>query len=571
MEDKALQMGKSSTAGSFFLLIGVVGSTVILALGTLILAGLLTPDELGLYGIVLLPSTAIAFFRDLGVNSAMTQKIASLRAENKINEIHDVMRAGIIFELLSGTLCALACFALAQPIATTLNRPDAAPLIALMSLAIFASAIVSAATATFIGFEKMKLNSFTQILQALIKTLLGPLLVILGFSVLGAVLGMVASVIVGGITSILLVYFVLFRSLRKTKVGKSSIIHNLFSLLKYGIPLTLSNIVVGVLPQIFIFFMALYAGDNMMGNYFAASYFSVLVTFISFPISTALFPAFSKLNPQKEPELVKTVFSSSVKYTALFLIPTTMLLIALATPLVNTLFPQNGILQFLSIEGVKQFIDGIKQFLFAVNAPKFPYAPIFLAVSSIVNLFVLLGHVSLVAFQTGIGKTTQIMKQSILSLAISLPFAYAIITYFGTFSGVNSELYAVIGGIIAIMVSTIPGLVWGLIWSWKNYHIKADFKNSGKIFVASLTATITAYAFSRFFNASYPILLFAGTLLFLLVYIIITPLIGAINQADIDNLKLMSSELGIISKILKIPLKVMQKLCKPPKNKKPSQ
>jgi O-antigen/teichoic acid export membrane protein len=494
----------------------------------------------------------------------MTQKIASLRVENKTSEIHDVMLSGIIFELLSGILCALTCFALAQPIAAILNRPDAASLIALMSLTIFASAIVSAATATFVGFEKMKLNSFTQILQALIKTLLGPALVILGFSVLGAVLGMVASVVVGGLTSILLTYFVLFKSLRKSKVGKCDIIHNLSSLLKYGIPLTLSNIVVGVLPQIFIFFMALYAGDGMMGNYFAAAYFSVLVTFISFPISTALFPAFSKLNPQKEPELVKTVFSSSVKYTALFLIPTTMLLIALAAPLVNTLFPQNGILQFLSI-------DGIKQFLFAVNAPKFPYAPIFLAVSSIVNLFVLLGHVSLVAFQTGIGKTKQIMKQSILSLAISLPFAYAIITYFGTFSNANSELLVVIGGIIAIMISTIPGLSWGLIWSWKNYHIKADFKNSGKIFVASLTAAITAYAFSIFFNASYPILLFAGTLLFLLVYLIITPLIGAINQADIDNLKLMSSELGIISKILKIPLKFMQKLCKSPKNKKPIQ
>jgi hypothetical protein len=29
--DKALQMGKSSTAGSFYLLIGVVASTVIMA------------------------------------------------------------------------------------------------------------------------------------------------------------------------------------------------------------------------------------------------------------------------------------------------------------------------------------------------------------------------------------------------------------------------------------------------------------------------------------------------------------------------------------------------------------
>ncbi|MCL2642487.1 MAG: oligosaccharide flippase family protein [Candidatus Bathyarchaeota archaeon] len=560
-EDKALQMGKSSTAGSFFLLIGVVGSTVIMALGSLILASLLTPEELGLYSLVLIPSAVIAFFRDLGVNSAMTQKIASLRAANKTSEIHDVILSGVVFELLSGTLFAIVCFCLAQPLASLLNRPDAAPLIALMSISIFVSAIVSAATATFVGFEKMKFNSFTQILQAIIKTLLGPLMVILGFSVFGVVLGSIVSVAAGGLIGIVLVYFALFRPLRKSKVGGCNVKRTLIPLLRYGMPLTVPSLVVGVLPQIFAFFMGMYAGDGMIGNYYISTNFSVLVTFISFPVSTALFPAFSKLNPQKEPELVRTVFSSSVKYTALLLIPTTMILMALSTPLVHTLFPQDGLIQTLLYGDKMQYLFGVN------NTPKFPYAPIFLAVSSIANLLVLFGHVSLSAFQTGIGKTKQVMKQSVLSLAISLPFSYAVITYFGTFGGVGNELLVVIGGIFAVLVSIIPGLIWGLIWAWKNYHVKADFKNSGKIFTASLIASIVAYTFSTFFNASYPILLFAGALLFLLVYLIVIPLIGAVNYADIDNLKMMSSELGIVSKILKIPLQLMQKLCKPPKNK----
>ena len=559
MEDKALQMGKTSTVGSFFLLIGVVGSTIIMALGTLILAGLLSDAELGLYGIVLIPSTTIAFFRDLGVNSAMTQRIASLRAANKTSEIQDVIFAGLIFEILSGILLALTCFVIANPLAILLNRPDASSLIALMSVSIFASAIVSAASAIFIGFEKMKLNSFTQIFQALIKTLLGPLLVFLGFSVLGAVLGLVVSITAGGLISIILVYFALFRPLHKAKTTKCNVTQTLMPLLKYGVPLTLSNIVVGVLPQIFTFFMALYASDGIMGNYFAAMYFSVFVTFISFPISTALFPAFSKLNPEKESELIKTVFSSSVKYTSILLIPTTMLIITLSTPIVHTLFPQDG-LQFLSP-------NGILQFLFTTNTtPKFPYAPYFLAISSISNLFVLLGNVSLAAFQTGIGKTKQIMKQSLLSLAISMPFSYGIITYFGTHGGILSEELTVIGGIMAIMVSIIPGMVWGLIWAWKNYHVKADFKNSAKIFTSTIIASITTYIFITHFNASYPILLLTGALLFLFIYLTTTPLIGAINYTDIENLKQMSQGLSIISKIINIPLTYMQKLTKPSNN-----
>lgn len=549
--DKALQMGKSSTAGSFYLLIGVVASTVIMALGTLVLAGLLSVDELGLYGIVLIPSSMIGFFRDWGVNSSLTQQIASLRAANKQSEIHDVMVSGIIFEIISGTILALICFALSQPLALILQRPAATPLISLMSLSIFASAILSAAASIFVGFEKMKLNSFTQIFQAVMKTALGPLLVFLGFSVLGAVIASMVSIATGGIVGILIVYLVLFRPLHKLKVGKVDVKKTLKPMLKYGIPLTVSGIVVGVLPQIFAFLMAIYAGDGMMGNYYAATYFSVLVTFISFPISTALFPAFAKLNPEKEPELVKTVFASSVKYTAILLVPATMILMTLSVPLVNTLFPK----------------DGIAQSLFIVNAaPKFPYAPLFLALSSIVNLFVLFGNVSLSTFQTGIGKTNQMMKQSMLSFAVGLPFAYFIISYFGSIGGANAQIFAVIGGIIGILVSSTPGMVWGLYWLWKNYKVKVDFKASAKIFAASSIASIVTYLFLSVFNAPYLLTLVIGFLIFLAVYLSSAPLLGAVNGTDIDNLKEMASGLGVISRMLDFPLFFMRKICKETQN-----
>ena len=58
----------------------------------------------------------------------------------------------------------------------------------------------------------MKLNSFTQIFQALIKTALGPLLVFLGFSVLGAVIGSLVSIIAGASVAMLIVFFVLFKT-----------------------------------------------------------------------------------------------------------------------------------------------------------------------------------------------------------------------------------------------------------------------------------------------------------------------------------------------------------------------
>ena len=81
--DKAIEMGKTSARGSFHLLIGVAGSTIIMAIGTLVLAALLPVSGVGLYGMALIPSSIINFFRDWGVNYAMTQQIANLRSKGK--------------------------------------------------------------------------------------------------------------------------------------------------------------------------------------------------------------------------------------------------------------------------------------------------------------------------------------------------------------------------------------------------------------------------------------------------------------------------------------------------------
>jgi|WetSurMetagenome_2_1015567.scaffolds.fasta_scaffold10431_4 stage V sporulation protein B len=551
--DKALEMGKSSATGSFHLLIGVVGATVLMAVGTLILAGMLSVPELGLYGMALIPSSIINYFRDWGVNSALTQQIAALKAKGKDAEIHDVIVSGVIFEILTGAVTALVCFAVAQPLAYILSPANAASLttyIAIMSLSVFSGALLAAAAGIFVGFERMKLNSFTQILQAVVKTALGPLLIVLGFSVLGAIYAATISAVVGGVVAILLVYYSLFRPLRKDKVGKCAIKKTLKPMLGYGLPLTVSSIVAGVLPLVIVFAMAVYAGEDMMGNYYAGSYFAVLLTFISFPVATALFPVFSKVNPEKETQLMQTVFSSSVKYTALLLVPATMILVTLATPLVNTLFPKDGILNSM----------------FTANAePKFPYAPLFLSLVSIINLLVLVGNISLGTLQTGIGKTRQVMLQSVFSIAVGLPAAYGLVVFFYSLGGANAQAaasYAVIGGLIGIFIASIPGMAWGLYWLWKNYRVKADFLVSAKIFAASAIASLITYLLISFMVLPWVATLVIGFCVFALVYLTSAPLLGAVNEMDINNFKAMFSSLGIIAKLLDLPLGFMKRMCR---------
>jgi len=186
MEEKTLRMGQVSAKGSFQLFIGVAVSTVIMAVGTIILAGLMTPEEYGLYTVALIPSYLIILFRDWGVNSAITKYVAAFRAQNRQEKTREIIKVGIFFETTIGIALSLVLIFVSNLIATTIfNRPESAPLIAITSITIFAGALLPTSQSSFVGFERMELNSLTIICQAIVKSGASPLLVFIGYSALG--------------------------------------------------------------------------------------------------------------------------------------------------------------------------------------------------------------------------------------------------------------------------------------------------------------------------------------------------------------------------------------------------
>ena len=129
----------------------------------------------------------------------------------------------------------------------------------------------------------------------------------------------------------------------------------------------------------------------------------------------------------------------------------------------------------------------------------------------------------------------------------------------GTLAFLLIPSFGILGVIIVGSLSGLPGVAISVYWTWKHYEIKADFRNSTKIFLASALAGITTYLILTPFIGTALIKLTVGALIFLVVYLISVPLVGAINQMDINNLRIMFSELGPVSKILEIPLTIIEK------------
>jgi len=521
---KAIEIGKTSVTGSFQLFVGMAASTIITALGIIILARLMTPEEYGLYSVALIPSSMTILFRDWGINSAIIKYAASLRAQKSEEKIYEIIVAGLIFEIATGFVLSVILVFLSGFIASTvLHRPESAPLIAIASAAVFAGAPLTAAQSAFIGFNRMELNSLTNVCQATVKSAVALILVFIGYGATGATLGYTISFIASATIGLATLYLTIIRRIRRKNPGKSSIAETIKKMLHYGVPLSISSIIGGFLIQFYAFLMAIYCTNTIIGNYQVAIQFSTILTFFTIPISTVLLPAFSKIAPQNEHELIQTVFTSSIKYTAVLLVPTTMAVMVLSKPIVSTLFGE-----------------------------KWVYAPFFLTLYVINNLFAVFGSLSLSSFLASVGETKTLMKLSLITMAFGISLALILIPAMG-----------ILGLILTTIVASRPSMIIGLYLLWKRYQVKADLNSSARILVSSTISATTTYMLISVIGTPDWVKLLIGVTTFLILYLTITPLIKAVNKTDVRNLKIMFSDLGIISKLINIPLNIAEKIAKP--------
>ena len=346
-------------------------------------------------------------------------------------------------------------------------------------------------------------------------------LVVLGFGTSGAILGYTVAMVIAGLIGVALVW-TQYRHLPKLGSFSLEIKAYIKSMLSYGAPLSVSAIIAGFQGQYYAFLLPIfYVTENAtIGNYGIASTFVVLIGFFATPITTMLFPAFSKLDAQKDEGTLQNVFQYSVKYAALLVVPIAALVMCLAEPAVSTLFGQT-----------------------------YALAPLFLALLSLIYFLPAFGSLSVSNFISSQGKTTFILYLTLISAAIGLPLGYILIMQFG-----------VLGLIITTLVTGIVTTIIPLVWVRKNYELTVDWSSSAKIVLSSSVTAILTYVLVLELGFSSLIRLIIGVVFFAIVFVVATLLIRTINKSDIENLCGMASGLGAVGKIFCRILNIYQKL-----------
>ncbi len=521
---KTSDMAKVSARGGFHLLWGLVISTLVSSVGTIIIANLLGSDNMGLYAIAIAAPNLIANFRDWGVTTAMVRYSAQYNSENNVAKVRSIFIAGFAFELVLGLALAVLSISISGFLADAFQRPQITQLIQMTSVFILMGGLVNTATAAFTGLEKMHFNSIMLIVQSIVKTGLIILLVLFGFGTLGATVGFTVAVTIAAMTGILLTY-VMYSSLPKTSESGLGIIKTTKTLLKYGFPISLGSILTGFLTQFYSWIMAIFVTDNSaIGNYSVAMNFVVLITFFATPVTTMLLPAFSKLDYRKESKSLQNIFQYSVKYAALLVLPVAALVMSLAQPAINILFQD-----------------------------KYPLAPLFLALLSINYFYTAFGNLSISNLINSQGDTKYNLYLSALVVAIGFPLSWVLVSQFG-----------IIGLIATSTVVYLPSLIWSIHFVKHRYGLSIDWFSSAKILFSAITTGLVTYLFVSWLPFSSIVQVILGVFEFFVVSLLLVGLTRTLSSTDLSNLRKMATGLGPLKKIINLVLALLEKFVSKP-------
>jgi PST family polysaccharide transporter len=319
------------------LLLRVVGILI-----TAVVAHILAPRDFGVFAVALTAYTIIASLGELGAASCL------IRADLDIDVLAPTM---VTVSLASSAILAAAMTAFARPIAAALGSADGAGPVRVMALAVILVGVFAVPGAQLTRDFKQDKLFWANAISFIVST---PVLLIMAKSGSGAMAfawSRVVGQFVSGCVEVVSVPRMYWPGIARKALSV---------LVKFGLPLAGANFVNYILLNVDYAFVGHLMGAVALGTYMLA--FNVAswpASLLGSMINSVSMPAFSRV--KHDADLLKNAMVSALRAVSLVVMPMCGLTIALARPLVLTLYgtkwtPAAEVLSVLSIYGAISII-----------------------------------------------------------------------------------------------------------------------------------------------------------------------------------------------------------------------
>jgi len=522
MASDLTKVAEDSARGGFFLVSGTFIATVISAITAILVGRSLGPELYGQYSLSLVIPEMLFIFADFGIAAGVVKFAASLRTEGKIGQAAKMIKHAMFLRASIGLAFFLLNFALADFLAAVLlNRPELGFYIRVASISILFYVVFTIATSAYLGLDKTHYSALTTNIQAISKAVISIGLVLLGFSVAGAVLGYLAGYIIAGVVASSILLLILRQYPRGDKNPDDNVgfTRTFKTLMNYGIPLYAAGILVGFIYSYQNFILAIFTTNVDIGNLRAAANFIALITIVSAPITTALFPAFSKLNSTMNGK-IKTFFKFANKYTTLLIVPIATLLIIFSNEIVQIIYGST-----------------------------YQTAAMFLSINCLLYFLVGLGYLTLTSLFNGLGETRITLKTSLIALLSII-----------TLSPLLAKAYGVPGVIAASISANAASTCYGMYAAKRNFKVEFDTQSLIKIYLIGVVSTVPSLLLLQISTLPRLVNIVVGGLLYLFTYTTLAPVTKIVNNSELKTATEIIQKIKPLAPIIKPFLVYQQKI-----------
>ena len=462
--------------GTLYLLVSQV---IFLITGYIIQIGLgryLGPSGYGIYSIIIYISMALVVILSTGIPQAVSKYIS----ENECQK-NSVLTTGFILLLPSTIIISISLFFCSGWLATIFNDYSLKRYIELISILIPPYAILYLMIGYYNGIMDYRMQSLLYILYNISKPIMIFIFVLMGYSVWGALLGFSVSSIIPVFISL---YFIIIPDLLRSNRFP------LKKILNFSIPIIIFYFTINLIMSMDLFFVKrILITDEFPGFYSAASMVARVPYFLIAAATTALFPAIS--SSMSDSLRLREYIRESLRYSLLFLLPITAMVVGSSTQLVVLLYSD------------------------AYKAAGYPLEMLTIGMS-IFSIFTLLATIL-----SGCGRPRIAMILSLIILMADIPLNLLMVPVWG-----------MVGAAIATTVSSAIGLILAALYVYKLQGTLTPIDSTVKIFFASLMLYAAIYYLGL--NGGYLLLGYAvvGAL-----YLPLLLLLGELKPKDIERFK----------------------------------
>lgn len=320
---------------------------------------LLSPEEYGLLYLVIAVLGVAQLAAELGLSRSGARYVSEYK-ETDAGKVPYIIRTTLGIQVALIVLVGGALAAGNEVIASLLDEPEVATLLLVGAALLAFQSLSSYSQTLFQGFSRVSRSAIVQVVEIVTRFVFVVALTVLGFGVVGALVGYLIGALFAAIVGVVMLYRQFYA--RFDDDGGERSLRN--RILRYSVPLTASssaNVIDKRVDTVLI---------GVFLNPLAVSYYVLskqIVEFVNVPASSLGFsvsPTYGEQKANESLEHAARIYEDTVQYVLLLYVPAAIGIILVAEPAIRLVFGDGyagaaPVLQILSIYVVFRSISNV--------------------------------------------------------------------------------------------------------------------------------------------------------------------------------------------------------------------